>query len=81
MRDLFQIKVESHSGYKADEHPKCFYWREDKYTIIKILDRWYQGSMDPEWPIGNYFKVITEDDRKFIIKHDLEADEWYLICR
>lgn len=57
--ELIPINVECHSGYKADEYPKCFYWNNEKYDIQEIVDRWYQGERDPEWPVSNYFKVDT----------------------
>jgi hypothetical protein len=78
MKQVIPIKVECHSGYKADEYPKCFHWNNDRYEIVEILDRWYQGELDPEQPVSNYFKVDTDRDGPFIIKHVIAADEWYL---
>ena len=75
---LIQIKVESHSGYKADEYPKCFYLDDVKYEIMEISDRWYQGGNNPEWPVSDYFKVKTSDGQQHLIKHNLEKDKWYL---
>ncbi|MEE9572607.1 MAG: hypothetical protein V3W20_06145 [Candidatus Neomarinimicrobiota bacterium] len=77
---MIPIKVECHSGYKADEYPKCFYWNNDRFEIQEIIDRWYQGDRDPEWPVSNYFRVDTTCGKQYIIKHDIENDEWYL-CR
>jgi hypothetical protein len=73
------IEVECYSGYKADEYPKCFYMAGNKYEIKEILDRWYQGNRDPKWIAANYFKVVTTDGKKFILKHEIEIDEWSLI--
>jgi hypothetical protein len=72
------IEVECYAGYKADEYPKCFHWNNDRYEIVEIVDRWYQGELDPEWPVSDYFRVITDRDGPFIIKHEIVADEWYL---
>ena len=78
--EMIPIKVECHSGYKVDEYPKCFYWNNDRFEIQEIIDRWYQGDRDPEWPVSNYFRVDTTCGKRYIIKHDIENDEWYL-CR
>jgi hypothetical protein len=78
MTKLIPIKVECHSGYKADEYPKCFYRNSDKFEIQEITDRWYQGDRNPEYPVSNYFKVDTTCGKQYIIKHDLESDQWYL---
>lgn len=77
---LIPIKAECHSGFKADEYPKCFYVDNNRIEIQEITDRWYQGDNNPEWPVSNYFKVIATDGQQYIIKHDLEKDTWYL-CR
>ena len=77
---MIPIKVESYSGYKADEYPKCFYWDNERFEILEITDRWFQGDSDPEWPVSNYFRVETTSGTQYIIKHDLESGEWHL-CR
>ena len=46
--------------------------------ITEVLDRWYQVESKPEWPRADYFKVRAEDGRDFLLKHDLESDEWWL---
>jgi len=78
MKKLIPIKVECHSGFKADEYPKCFYRDNNRIEITEITDRWYQGDANPEWPVSNYFKVITADGNQYIIKHELTEDNWYL---
>jgi len=78
MTKLILIKVECHSGFKADEYPKCFYLEDKPFEIQEITDRWYQSDNNPEWPVSNYFKVLTTSRDQYIIKHDLECGAWYL---
>lgn len=78
MSDLVQITVECYSGYKADEYPKSFYWNNIRFEIDKILDRWYQGGLNPDYPVANYFKVSTSDKKIYILKHEARNDAWYL---
>lgn len=80
MVKLIPIKVECHSGFKADEYPKCIFLRSSRLIINQITDRWYQADNNPEFPVSNYFKVETISGEQFIIKHDLESGKWYL-CR
>jgi hypothetical protein len=75
---LIPVKVECHSGYKADEYPVCFYLGEARFGIIEITDRWYQGDTNPEFPAADYFKVLTFDGNQHIIKHEIKPDRWYL---
>jgi len=76
---MIPIKVECHSGYKADEYPKCFYRDASRFEIMEITDRWYQGYNDPEIPVSDYFKVDTVSGGPYILKHELENDVWYLL--
>ena len=80
MTKLIEVKVECYSGYKADEYPICFYRYDQRFEIHEIIDRWYQGDSNPEWPVSNYFKVDTACGERFLLKHDLETDKWY-ICK
>jgi hypothetical protein len=73
------IKVESYSGYKADEYPISFYWKEEKHNIKEIMDRWYDRNLTVDWIATNYFRVVTDSGLQCIIKHDIETDQWYLV--
>ncbi len=74
---LVPIQVECYSGYKADETPRRFCFEGEWVEIVDVVDRWYQGAGDPEWPIADYFKVADGEERFYLIKHDRESDAWY----
>ena len=78
MITLVPISVECHSGYKADEYPKCFHRDSVRFEITEILDRWYQGDANPEFPVSDYFKVKTIDGKVLILKHEVKTDKWYI---
>jgi hypothetical protein len=46
--------------------------------VEEVLDRWHQVESKPEWPRADYFKVRGADGHEYLLKHDLEADEWLL---
>jgi hypothetical protein len=78
MMKLIPVKAECYSGYIADEYPRCFTLKNEKFEIREVTDRWYQGETNPEYPVSNYFKVKTMCGKEFILKHDLQSDIWYL---
>jgi hypothetical protein len=78
MNDLIPIKVECYSGYKISEYPKNFYWDDIRFEIEEILDRWYQSDLNPDFSESNYFKVITLDNKIYILKHEIKSDKWFL---
>jgi hypothetical protein len=80
-KDLFLVRVETHSGYKADEYPKRFYLDNIRFEIEEVLDRWYQGDADPKFPAADYFKVLTMDKKIYILKHETNNDKWFLWIR
>ncbi len=75
---LVPIQVESCGGAKADETPRRFTLEEQTVEVGEVLDRWYQVESNPEWPRADYFKVLADDEREYLLKHDLEAGEWFL---
>jgi hypothetical protein len=77
--NLIPIKVECHSGYKSDEYPVRFTWRNIQFEISEIADRWYQSQPSPETPLANYFKVRTVGNLIFILKHELKSDLWFIL--
>ncbi|MBI2929866.1 MAG: hypothetical protein HYY24_29760 [Verrucomicrobia bacterium] len=75
---LTPIQVESYAGHKADETPRRFCWEQQWFEVAEVLDRWHQAAGNPEWPRADYFKVRATDEHDYLLKHDLEADEWFL---
>ncbi len=75
---LVPIRVECYAGHKADETPRRFEWEEHWIEIAEVLDRWYQGAGDPEWPIADYFKLLGADGHEYLLKHDRDTDQWHL---
>ena len=75
---LISVQVECYAGAKADETPRRFKWEERLIELGEVLDRWHQVESLPEWPRADYFKVRGTDQREYLLKHDLESDEWFL---
>ena len=75
---LIPIQVECYAGTKADETPRRFTGEQGLMDIAEVIDRWYQVESQPEWPRADYFKVRDVDQGEYLLKHDLEVDQWYL---
>lgn len=75
---LTPIQVECCAGTKADEAPRRFTLEGRTLEINEVVDRWYQVESKPEWPRADYFRVRAADGREYLLKHDLESDEWFL---
>jgi len=76
--ELIAIKVECYAGAKADEKPRRFTWQGRVIEVSEVVDRWYQVESKPEWPRADYFKLRGTDEHEYLLKHDLESDEWFL---
>ena len=63
------IKVETYSGYKADEYPVRFWIGEQRLEVLELEDRWYS-------PGFAYFKVFADDARHYILKWSIDNDFW-----
>ncbi len=78
---LVPIRVECYAGFKADETPRRLWIKECGLEVLEVSDRWFEKGTDPEWPAADYFKVLASDEHTYLIKHDLECDEWFLVRR
>ncbi len=65
------IKVECYAGYKADEKPISFTLDGNKLMVDKIIDQW----RGPEF---EYFKVLADDGKAYLLRHDEKNGEWAL---
>ena len=75
---LTPVQVESYAGYKADETPRRFLIEGRWMEIVEVIARWHQIESQPERPRSDYFKVRATDGRDYLLRHDQEADKWFL---
>jgi hypothetical protein len=66
------VRVESYSGFKADERPLRLHLGERTLEIVTIEDRWYS-------PGETYFRVLTSDGDRYVLRHTEAQDVWSLV--
>jgi len=71
-----RIQVECYSGYKINERPVAFTYQGHRWEIQEIVDRWYEGDIDPTRLEISYFKVTTTEGRIFILRYLSLFDSW-----
>lgn len=76
---LLKVEVEVHQSTTGESLPRRFCTSTGWLFVQEILDRWYHGKGDPEWPPANYYKVLADDQRVYLLKHELASNEWYLV--
>lgn len=67
-----RITVTCYAGYKADERPTSFKLGERTLVVREIVDRWYDRDY-------NCFKVVVEDGTEYLLRHDMDEDEWDIV--
>ena len=67
-----EIDVIAYSGYKANERPLYVIVAQQKLEVREVLDRWYGQVHD-------YFKVMADDGRPYLLKWHRVLDKWFLI--
>jgi len=69
------LKVETYSGYKADERPLRFSFGDKPggrvFEVNEVLDQWYGVGYQ-------CFKVLADDGNFYIIRHLQDQDTWLL---
>jgi len=73
------IRVECYSGYRVNERPAAFTFRERRWDVREIVDRWYEGGIDATRPEISYFKVRTAEGRIFLLRYLSLFDSWSIM--
>jgi hypothetical protein len=69
-----RIEVETRDGYRTQQEPVAFVWREARYVVTEVVDRWYEGYVGARRVPMRYFRVRTERGGVFVIRyHELFA--------
>ena len=71
-----KIPVECYSGYRANERPTAFSFRGRRWEVAEIVDRWYEGGLQPGRPQVNHFKVRTAEGTLFLLRYLSLLDAW-----
>jgi len=66
-----RIRVESYSGYRAEERPVSFCVGEEKRVVERVMDQWAGED-------HHYFKLLADDRKVYILRYDRFRDEWTL---
>lgn len=73
-----RIQVECRSGYKINEYPVAFIFQGRRWNVSEITDRWYEGGMESERPVIDYFRIKTAEGKVFILMYAGHLDEWFI---
>lgn len=65
------VRVETYSGFKADERPLRLHLGERTLEVAAVEDRWYS-------PGETYFRVLTENGDRYVLRHTEAQDVWSL---
>ena len=71
-----RIEVECYSGHRANERPVAFTLRDRRFEIERVVDRWYEGGLEPGRPELHYFKVQTREGQLFLLRYNALFDAW-----
>jgi hypothetical protein len=75
-----ETTVECYAGYKGEETPRAFLYQNRRFEILEILDRWYEGGIDPAGITHDYFKVKTADEGTLVLRYTPRFQAW-TVCR
>jgi hypothetical protein len=63
------IEVSSRDEYKGAQEPVSFMWRGEEHIVEEIIDKWYEGGIDPTRMPMLYFRVKTRPGAIFLIRY------------
>lgn len=68
------VLVEAYAGYKGEETPRAFILDGVRREVREIAERWYTER-------HSYFKLRADDDRRYILRYDVDDLIWELVMR
>ena len=74
-----EITVRTRDEYREAQEPLSFEWRQERFEIVHILDRWYEGFLDPTRMPLRYFKVETSDGGRYLLRFHGFFRAWSLL--
>jgi hypothetical protein len=78
---LEPISLDCYAGYRAEKSPRSFTHMGIRHIVEEIADRWYEGGLQAEEPIIDYFKVLADDGKHYLLRYDSGPDQWFLVVR
>ena len=64
-------RVECYAGYRGEETPRALWLGDNRLEVKEVLDRWLA-------PEQRYFKVQADDNGIYILRYEVQADDWEL---
>ena len=74
-----RITVLTRDEYREAQEPYGFEWRDKRFEIAYILDRWYEGHLDSKRMPLRYFKVKTRDGGHYILRYHELFQAWSIL--
>ena len=65
------VRVETYSGFKADERPLRLHLGERTLEVVAVEDRWYS-------PGETFFRILADDGDCYVVRHTVAQDVWTL---
>ena len=63
------VQVSCYSGHTYAERPESLIWQGLEHRVKQVEKEWQE-------PGARLFKVVTEDNRIFILSYNERGDEW-----
>jgi len=73
---LHDIHVSTYSGYKADERPLEFTFKEKRHKIKEILSQAYEEISGKG--LKRRYTIKTDEGLTFKLLYDENQDQWFL---
>ncbi len=71
--------VEFYEGFKSEELPVKFWFKEEEIYVKRIISSAYLGSTDPEKLMDRCFEVEGNNGKTYKIFYVSEIEEWIIL--
>jgi hypothetical protein len=71
-----KVEVVAYSGYRGEETPRVFKWRETIIEVAEISSSWLEEGVEDR-ATKRRFRLIGTDGTAYCLTYDEKTQEWF----
>jgi hypothetical protein len=74
------VEVSTRDEYQGAQEPLSFVWQGRLFRIAEVADRWYEGRFDSTRMPLRYYKVVTTEGERYILRYHEFFRVWSILA-
>lgn len=76
---LERITVKTRNHSCGVQEPVALEWRDRRYRVEAVEDRWYEGFIASHRVPMRYYRVLVDTGERFLVRYHELFDTWSMV--